>query len=120
MFLSGQMFENAAVNESVAVTNSQEPGEGTIMYHGVPVEVKDRLNRFRAVDDNIWNNPYRATSYKIRSFYHSKDQEFKQTHLTDNEIERIKKAQEEEYRKKLHTSARDEARDRINARKVER
>ena len=43
-----------------------------------------------------------------------------ETHLTDNEIERIKKAQEEEFRKKLHTSARNEARDRINARKIER
>lgn len=43
-----------------------------------------------------------------------------ETHLTDNEIERIKKAQEEELRKKLHLSARNEAIDRINARKAER
>ena len=48
-----------------------------IVYHGVPLEVKDRLNRFRVVDDNIWNNPFRATSNKIANFFHVKDQEFK-------------------------------------------
>ena len=47
------------------------------MYHGRPIEIKDRLNRFCAVDENIWNNPYRATSHKIRGFFHAKDQEFK-------------------------------------------
>jgi len=72
------MFENAAINESATIANNQDAlSDGVITYHGVPVEVKDRMNRFRAVDDNIWNNPYRATSYKIRNFYHSKDQEFK-------------------------------------------
>ena len=43
-----------------------------------------------------------------------------ETHLTDNEVERIRKTQEEDYRKSLHTSARYEARDRIATRKVER
>lgn len=43
-----------------------------------------------------------------------------ETHLTDNEIERIKKAQEEEFRKKLHSCARNEALDRIKNRKIER
>ena len=62
------MFENAAINEAAANVNNQDQqleGTNQIAYHGVPIEVKDRLNRFRAVDDNIWNNPYRATSYKI-------------------------------------------------------
>ena len=73
MFLAGQMFDNAAVDELAHVTTSQEGLENTVTYHGKPIEIKDRLNRFRAVDENIWNNPYRATSYKIRNFFHSKD-----------------------------------------------
>ena len=77
MFLTGQMFDNAASNESAAMVNAQESTEQQVTYHGVPIEVKDRLNRFRATDDNIWNNPYRATSTKIRNFYHAADQEFK-------------------------------------------
>lgn len=46
-------------------------------HTGKSIEIKDRLNRFRPVDENIWNNPYRATSSKIHRFYHAKDQEFK-------------------------------------------
>jgi len=62
------MFENAATAEAA----HELTGEGhQITYHGKPIEIKDRLNRFRPVDDHIWNNPYRATSNKIRSFYHA-------------------------------------------------
>ena len=43
-----------------------------------------------------------------------------ESHLTDNEIERIKKAQEEEFRKKLHSCARNEALDRMKNRRIER
>ena len=43
-----------------------------------------------------------------------------ETHLTDNEIERIKKANEEEERKKMHVVARKNAQERINVRKAER
>ena len=74
MFLSGQMFENAATTEAAP---EYIANHGHVMYHGKSVEIKDRLNRFRTVDENIWNNPYRATSNKIRNFYHTKDQEFK-------------------------------------------
>ena len=45
---------------------------------------------------------------------------FKETHLTDNEIERIKKANEEEERKKMHIVARQNAIERISVRKAER
>lgn len=52
------MFENAATAEAA----HELTGEGhQITYHGKPIEIKDRLNRFRPVDDHIWNNPYRAT-----------------------------------------------------------
>ena len=44
----------------------------------------------------------------------------KETHLTDNEIERIKKANEEEERKKMHIVARQNAIERISVRKAER
>ena len=72
------MFENAAVNDVAGSSQGTVQAEGgDVTYHGRPIEIKDRLNRYRAVDDNIWNNPYRATSNKIRSFYHTKDQEFK-------------------------------------------
>ena len=80
MFLGGQLFENAASAEMVVPATNRDRSQNnanTITYHGKPVEIKDRLNRFRATDENIWNNPYRATSNKIRSFYHAKDQEFK-------------------------------------------
>ena len=40
------------------------------------VDVKDRLNRFTALPENIWNNPYR-TSTKSHKFYHEKEVEFK-------------------------------------------
>ena len=43
-----------------------------------------------------------------------------ETHLTDNEIERIRKDQENDQRKQMHVEARSEARDRIHARKLER
>ena len=36
------------------------------------VDVKDRLNRFTALPENIWNNPYR-TSTKSHKFYHEKE-----------------------------------------------
>lgn len=76
MFLTGQVFENAATQQKGIDTASENSG-AIITYHGKPVEVKDRFNRFCTVDENIWNNPYRATSGKINSFYHAKDQEFK-------------------------------------------
>jgi len=76
MFLTGQAFENGPTIEVAALNNSQD-SVGTITYHGQTIEVKDRLNRFRAVDEYIWNNPYRATSGKINGFFHAKDQEFK-------------------------------------------
>ena len=72
MFIGGQSFDNQATVKSPTVA-AQNLDEGTITYHGQPIEIKDRLNRFRAVDENIWNNPYRATSHKIRTFYHAKD-----------------------------------------------
>ena len=74
MFISGQLFDNAATDAGPAASDMTDE---VITYHGKPLEVKDRLNRFRATDDFIWNNPYRATSGKVRSFYHAKDQEFK-------------------------------------------
>ena len=62
----------------VAATSKSSKGSTEVItYHGKTIEIKDRLNRFRAVEDFIWNNPYRATSGKINSFYHAKDQEFK-------------------------------------------
>ena len=110
MFVGGQMFENSATN--VASTNAGADNDNAITYHGKPIEIKDRLNRFGTLSDNIWNNPYRATSSKIRGFYHASDQEFKckfyrintvtppcdpphlEIHLTDNEIARIQKMKE--------------------------
>ena len=83
MFLSGQIFDNAAVDELANDSPSLEALDNQITYHGKPIEVKDRLNRFTVTDENIWNNPYRATSYKIRNFFHSKDQEFKCTFIFD-------------------------------------
>lgn len=78
MFLTGQVFENGATQQKGAdVAGTSTDSAAVIMYHGKPVEIKDRFNRFRTIDDNIWNNPYRATSGKINSFYHAKDQEFK-------------------------------------------
>jgi len=66
------MFGNTATDPN-ANGDLALNGEEQITYHGCPIEIKDRHNRFRAVTDNIWNNPYRATSHKIRGFYHSKD-----------------------------------------------
>ena len=48
--------------------------EQHITYHGNPIEIKDRNNRFKVTSDFIWNNPYRATSNKIRGYWHAKDQ----------------------------------------------
>ena len=76
MFISGQIFDNA-LTEKPPTAGLHQEDEGTVSYHGRPIEIKDRLNRFRTVDENIWNNPYRTTSHKIRAFFHAKDQEFK-------------------------------------------
>ena len=43
-----------------------------------------------------------------------------ETHLTDQEIERIRKTQENDARKQLHVEAREEARLRTKARALER
>ena len=43
-----------------------------------------------------------------------------ETHLTDSELERIRKAQEDDMRKTMHTDARTQARERINTRRIER
>ena len=80
------MFENSATvvaSTGAVKTVDKSCGspdiddENVITYHGRPVEIKDRHNRFGTLSDNIWNNPYRATSSKIRNFYHAQDQEFK-------------------------------------------
>ena len=85
------MYDNSAtepvatIHEAIAASNDNNIednariDDGAIMYHGQAIEIKDRVNRFCQVDENIWNNPYRATSQKIRSFYHAKDQTFKCT-----------------------------------------
>ena len=82
MFLTGQTFENGATQQPGLLDTASNSDSAVITYHGKPVEVKDRMNRFRAVDDNIWNNPYRATSTKINGFYHAKDQQFKRKYTS--------------------------------------
>ncbi len=64
MYVAGKMFENTAtaVNKTGAAGDPEFSEEAQITYHGCPIEIKDRLNRFKAVSGNIWNNPYRATS----------------------------------------------------------
>ena len=64
------MFENSATQVPTTRMASADD-DNVITYHGKQVEIKDRHNRFGAISDNIWNNPYRATSSKIRSFYHA-------------------------------------------------
>jgi hypothetical protein len=73
MFLTGQQFENGLTMQVNEPSKNSKGNSEVITYHGKTIEVKDRLNRFRVVDDFIWNNPYRATSGKINSFYHAKD-----------------------------------------------
>ena len=43
-----------------------------------------------------------------------------ETHLTDVEIDRIKKSQENDYKKLMHTEFRKEAKDRLSNRQAER
>ena len=59
-------------------------------------------------------------NYLPSSFSYSIYIIFLETHLTDSELERIRKAQEDDMRKTMHTDARTQARERINTRRIER
>lgn len=61
MFLTGQFPDSAPIP-----IGSIPPPSTT---HPRSIDVKDRLNRFTATSENIWNNPYR-TSAKSHKFYH--------------------------------------------------
>ena len=75
------MFENDGEVEGAAghaeVVINPISAEPPITYHGNQIEIKDRHNRFKATSDFIWNNPYRATSNKIRGYWHAQEQQFK-------------------------------------------
>ena len=68
MFLTGQVVD------STDMQLKSIPPAGVSCDRSI--EVKHRLNRFTALPENIWNNPYR-TSAKSHKFYHQKDVEFK-------------------------------------------
>ncbi len=56
MFLAGQFFENSLAKQAgigLAYTDAQTTKREVI-------EVKNRHNRFRSIDENIWNNPNRT------------------------------------------------------------
>ena len=69
MFEHGGEMAGAAGHEEVVINPVSD--EQPITYHGQAIEIKDRNNRFKATSDFIWNNPYRATSDKIRGYWHA-------------------------------------------------
>ena len=54
--------------------------EGVTPGNPEKLQVKDRHNRFRSIDENIWNNPNR-TSGKMHQFYHKQDLHYKSKYL---------------------------------------
>ena len=68
------MFLNGHLTDSPPVPIASIPPPGAA--HARSIDVKDRLNRFTVMPENIWNNPYR-TSTKTHKFFHAKDQSFK-------------------------------------------
>ena len=69
MYLTGQEPVDLSKTQLQAIA---PPG----IFVDRSVDVKDRLNRFTALPENIWNNPHR-TSAKSHKFYHAKEVEFK-------------------------------------------
>ena len=64
MYLTGE-----EIIDNPVVLGGGVPPPGVSHHHSRSIDVKDRLNRFTSVPDNIWNNPYR-TSAKSHKFYH--------------------------------------------------
>jgi hypothetical protein len=66
MFLTGQMFARPW----------EEPQRHTVLP-------KD--SKFYSTKDNIWNNPYRTASQKIKGYYHEPEEYFKRKNQQTNQ-----------------------------------